>query len=459
MRNFKIFIVALGMAFVIPFAQGRAPSSSSSCVPLPPAMKVDDTWGGTRVGTASIETAEFIYISYYDKDRWLSVAQIDKCSGALRKVELPSQFKGWDSHNYITLALDSKGRLHVAGNMHVSPLIYARMEKPDDLDSLKKLRDQTGSNEARTTYPKFFKDATGNLIFTYRDGSSGNGQQIINRFDGDSWHRMLDKPLFAPDSASDHVNAYATDIDLRSDGFFHTAWLWRQTPNVETNFNVNYAKSRDLLHWEDAEGNALALPITPKNSPVVDKTGTSSGLFNNMRLSSDQQNDPIISYVKFDQVGRSQLYHARYKNNQWKIYQSSDWTYRWDPRGSGAIPAEISFEGVSSIDGRLTEKINHPTFKTKIATYDDKTMKIISLSQPVTQFGTAAVSTRQMARPRLSKNTVMNSQRVMTDKVRSENFSISWESMPADTRDRPRECRPQIASCDYKSELLLHSVR
>lgn len=53
-----------------------------------------------------------------------------------------------------------------------------------------------GANEDCCTYPRFLTDNNGDLIFHYRDGSSGNGSEIYNRWDRAArrWVRMLDRP-------------------------------------------------------------------------------------------------------------------------------------------------------------------------------------------------------------------------------------------------------------------------
>ena len=81
--------------------------------------------------------------------------------------------------------------------MHCVPLIYFRTQSPRDISTLKKFT-MTGQAEERVTYPKFLTDKEGELIFTYRDGGSGNGNQIYNRYDPDSgrWSRLLDRPLW-----------------------------------------------------------------------------------------------------------------------------------------------------------------------------------------------------------------------------------------------------------------------
>jgi hypothetical protein len=273
------------------------------CRPISSDTYVDQTWGGTRIKFSAIESPSAIYIGYYDAERWLAVSEIDKCTGKVNKVRLPSRFDGWDSHNYITLALDDRHRLHVAGNMHGSPLTYARMERSGDLGSMKTLRSMSGGDEQRTTYPNFFRFADGALGFSYRSGGSGDGKEILNRFDGHQWRRWLDSPLFDSLPGAPSISAYSTGYISGPDGYFHIAWVWRDTPAVETNFHVNYARSKDLRHWEDSNGKTIALPITLGNAEVVDPVGQMRGLYNNIKLGFDSERRPVISYIKFDQQG------------------------------------------------------------------------------------------------------------------------------------------------------------
>ncbi|MBC7405503.1 MAG: BNR-4 repeat-containing protein, partial [Cytophaga sp.] len=351
-----------------------AVNQPTGCLPLPSALKIDQSWGGTAVRFGAVESTSAIYIGYYDSYRWLAVSQIDKCTGQVKKIRLNSRFLGWDAHNYVTLALDKQGLVHLAGNMHVSPLVYARMAKPDDLESLTELGSTTGASQDRTTYPRFFRLPDDALGFSYRYGQSGNGVEIIERFDGAAWKRLLDHPLFAPVDGQMPVNAYPTDYVMGPDGYFHVAWVWR-VGLVETNFNVNYARSKDLQHWENSNGKALPLPITPNNAELVDPVPQGQGLFNNIQLGFDGDARPVISYLKFDDKGASQLFHARRESDGWKIHQSTRWTYRWDPRGGGTIPSEISFSGLVWRDGVLVERVTQPEAGSNVTlNYDPNTL-------------------------------------------------------------------------------------
>jgi hypothetical protein len=111
---------------------------------------------GFPVGFALLTTPRKQYAAYYDEERQMTVACRDMSSSKWTYHMLPSKI-GWDSHNYLTMALDDAGHLHVAGNMHVVPLIYFRTERPGDITSLVPAK-MIGDLEKRVTYPKFFHD-------------------------------------------------------------------------------------------------------------------------------------------------------------------------------------------------------------------------------------------------------------------------------------------------------------
>lgn len=48
------------------------------------------------------------------------------------------------------------------------------------------------------TYPQFFNTKPGDLLYSYRIDSSGDGKIFVKRFDPNtpSWERYLQEPLF-----------------------------------------------------------------------------------------------------------------------------------------------------------------------------------------------------------------------------------------------------------------------
>ena len=250
-------ITALGIvvAFVssVGLAQTTMPTVAES-------IDVAPVWSGHPVGFALLTHRDRQYIAYYDADRRMTVASRTLDSTVWNRQTLPETV-GWDSHNYVTMAVDAQGHLHVSGNMHNVPIVYFRTTTPGDVTTLARVTSLVGREEKRCTYPAFFTGPKGEFIFTYRDGGSGNGNQIYNRYDADTeqWSRLLDKPLL---DGEGERNAYVSRPTRGPDGFWHIVWVWRDTPDAATNHDVSYARSRDLVHWERSDGTPLSLPIT-----------------------------------------------------------------------------------------------------------------------------------------------------------------------------------------------------
>jgi len=151
---------------------------------------IDRAWGGTTVGFDFLTFKNVQLVLYYGQDRYARLAQRVRLSGgwsAWTITTLPTQLAGWDSHNYLTLTIDRNHHVHVAGNMHASPLVYFRGTgffggtAPLSYTKLS----MTGLNESATTYPTFLRGPTGELLFSYRSGSSGSGDTYLHRYDED----------------------------------------------------------------------------------------------------------------------------------------------------------------------------------------------------------------------------------------------------------------------------------
>lgn len=320
--------------------------------------EVSSVWSGHSVGFALLSEGDVQFAAFYDADRNMTIAKRRIGETEWRLKQLPSKI-GWDSHNYITMAIDEKKHLHLAGNMHCVPLIYFRSEKPLDIDSLVQVPEMTGENEKRCTYPHFMNGPNGELIFTYRDGSSGNGSQIWNEYDPETneWTRMLDRPLF---DGKGKMNAYFHGPIVGPDGYYHISWMWRDTPDCSTNHDFSYARSRDLRNWENSRGEKLELPITLENGEIIDSAGPGEGLLNpNQRIGFDTEGRIVLSYGKYDENGIYQLYNARLEDGEWKKYRTSSWTKPWIFSGNGTIISKVSFGGIEIENGKLVQSYRH----------------------------------------------------------------------------------------------------
>jgi hypothetical protein len=339
------------------------------------SLEIAEVPSGFPVGFCLLTAGETQYVAYYDKHRRMTIASRPLSSSRWKHQILPSKV-GWDSHNYITMTVDGDGHLHVSGTMHGDPLIYFRTEKSGDISTLKKLH-MTGKDETRCTYPKFMRGADNRLIFHYRDGGSGNGNEIYNVYDlkTKSWNRLLDRSLT---DGQGRMNAYMAGPTRGPDGWFHMHWVWRDTPDCATNHHLSYARSKDMLHWESVFGDKIELPISlDKKSLWVDPIPIRGGIINGgHRLFFDADNRPVVTYHKSDSKGKMQIYASRPEEGKWIQHVLTDWEkpVKFDGGGSqGFIGIRIS--GLSKVEeGILTMTYRHRDYGTGRLVIDEKTL-------------------------------------------------------------------------------------
>jgi len=274
------------------------------------------------------------------------------------------------------------------------------------------------------------------MIFTYRDGGSGNGDQIYNVYDHKTktWRRLLDTPLT---DGQGRMNAYLHGPVEGPDGRRHLCWVWRDTPDCSTNHDLSYASSRDLIHWRTAGGEPVKLPMTI-NTPglIVDAVPVKGGMINgNARIGFDSRGRVIISYHKFDAKGKTQLYNARLEGGRWKIYQASDWDYRWYFRGGGSIVFEIRVGRVRVISGgRLVQTYRHAKGGSGGWLLDEATLKPIGRA-PAGPGRPRKLNEIESSFPGMQVRWLGSSG---TGGEPGVQYTLRWETL-AHNRDRPRK--------------------
>ncbi|WP_214627195.1 BNR repeat-containing protein [Paenibacillus agaridevorans] len=308
---------------------------------------VDMTWAGHPVGYSLLTHGNDQYVAYYNADRQMVIAHRKLDEDVWVRQPLDT-FVGWDSHNYVTMALDRTGQLHVSGNMHNVPLIYFRTTTPGDVTTLTRILNMVNpAKEWQMTYPTFLSAADGSLIFRYRFGLSGNGVDLYNIYDEETqqWRGLLDQPLHDGEGLR---NAYVDSPRLGPDGYYHVVWVWRDNGNAATNQRLSYARSQDLVHWEKSDGTPLTLPITYSTGEAIDSIPMNGGIINGSNMVGfDAQGRVLVSYHKYDPFGNTQIYIARLTNTGWEINQISDWTGRWNIWGHGTLLLEVTLGRVS----------------------------------------------------------------------------------------------------------------
>ncbi len=354
--RFRYLVLIAALSMFLPsvvLAQNLTPSPGASpaiTADIVAADAIDRVWSGHSVRFALLLTKAQIVIGYYDANRQLTVAARPKAGGGWVYQKLDT-WNDWDSHNYIALAEDSAGRIHVAANMHASPLTAYQSDASGEVLTLKRVPFLVNAAVERSmTYPIYLHDQAGRLIFKYRDGRSGNGNEVYDVLDAgtNTWAPLLSVPLT---DGEGHRNAYFMGPVLGPDKWFHIAWVWRESPMAETNHDLSYAKSPDLVHWFRADGTPFSLPIRLNGAEIVDPVPVKGGMINNNTIVGfDDQGRAMITYHKYDAAGNTQIYVARFEGKSWRIAQVSQWSdYRWDFSGGGSLNSELFVSGVTPV--------------------------------------------------------------------------------------------------------------
>ncbi len=430
----------------VALAVGLACAAAAGAAESPDGLLVGEVWAGAPVSFALLTQAGKQLVAYYDAERRITVAARDLGSDAWTTVHpegvthpgrpRASNVTGWDSHNYLRLAVDRDGCVHLAGNMHVDPLVYYRTRRPLDLASLERIDRMTGERETRCTYPVFFTNAAGDLMFRYRDGSSGDGSDLYNIYDPATrtWRRVLDTPVL---DGEGRRNAYAIEPTLGPDGRFHLVWMWRDTPDCATNNNLSYARSRDFVHWENSRGEPLPLPITLGRGEIIDPAKPHEGMINmTFSLGFDAQQRPVVVWHRYDAQGRSQIYAGRPASNAaggWMTRQLSAWDFRWQFSGGGSIPAEVRL-GAPHVTPDGTLLLDYSTDKVGAGRWrlNGDTL------EPVAQLPAAPPALpAELLRPRRPGMEVQT----VVSRAGGRRYVLRWETLPRN-RDLPRAEAP-----------------
>lgn len=247
------------------------------------------------------------YAAYYDADGFMVIAK--RALDSSKWETQPTAHRGnvSDAHNSISLAVDGAGFLHVAWDHHVSPLHYARSIAPGSL-TLTAPTTMTGKREDQVTYPQFFPLPDGDLLFLYRDGGSGRGRLALNRYSvaAQQWSAVQPNLI---DGEGQRSPYWGLGVDAT--GTLHLAWIWRDSPDVSSNHDLAYARSRDGgVTWTKSDGTACPLPFTSGNCEYATRIPTAHNLMNSPAVVADEEGRPFITTYWSDTPEAAPQFHV-----------------------------------------------------------------------------------------------------------------------------------------------------
>jgi len=280
------------------------------------------------------------YLSYYDSTGTVMLAKRRLGTEQWTVQATPYHGEVTDAHRTISIMTDGTGILHVAWDHHNSPLRYCRTTGPDTL-ALTPPMAMVGYGEDEVTYPEFHHLSDGRLIFLYRDGSSGNGNLVINRYDplSGKWERLHEVLI----DGEGERNAYWQACS-DSQGRLHLSWVWRESWDVATNHDLCYAVSPDAGEsWFTSDGKPYSLPITARSAEYAARIAQRRELINQTSMAADNQGYPYIA-TYFTPTGSDvPQYHLIFRDAEgWKISQITQRTIPFTLSGGGTRKIPVS---------------------------------------------------------------------------------------------------------------------
>ncbi len=253
-----------------------------------------------------------------------------------------TQYKGnvRDAHNSISIIVDKEGFIHMSWDHHNSKLNYCKSLKPEIPIMGDKVA-MTGANESSVTYPEFYCLPSGDILFAYRDGGSGNGNLILNKYDHQEckWERIQSNLI----DGGGKRNAY-WQIAPDKKGNIHISWVWRETPDVKTNHDLCYAFSDDSgLTWKKSSGEKYELPISEGNAEIICHINQGSNLINQTSMVCDNECNPYIATYYKEDASECTRFHVIYKDHSsWKNVKTPERKTDFELGGFGSRSIPIS---------------------------------------------------------------------------------------------------------------------
>lgn len=307
---------------------------------------VSEGWAGNSVNAVVFRKNSLVthqkmqFIAFYDPAGRvvLGKRKLNSKKWELHTTQYTGNVK--DAHNSISIMVDGDGYLHVSWDHHGHQLNYAKSLMPNSLFLSPKMP-MTGSLETNVTYPEFYRMPDGNLIFMYRDGQSGRGNLVINRYDlkTKSWTQLHGNLIDGERRRNAYWQAYVDHL-----GVIHLSWVWRSSWDVATNHDMAYARSHDGgVSWQKTNGDAYTLPLNASNAEYAWRIPQNSELINQTSMAADEEGNPYIATYWRDQESNVPQFRViRYAAGQWESFNPGFRRIGFSLSGGGTKSIPIS---------------------------------------------------------------------------------------------------------------------
>lgn len=324
------------------------------------------------------------YTAFWNTNRHVVFARRALPSGEWKKFEFMDHTNtANDAHNTISLGICPKdGTIHLSFDHHGNDLHYRRSviglaNDPEkyswDAKSFGAVTSVLGNTKVTlVTYPRFITTPEGNMLFEYRYGTSGSGDQYLWEYSGTTqqW-TSIGKYL---DGISHSINAYAHGLSYGKDGKrLHMTWCWRETPDAATNHDLCYIYSDDNGRtWKNNAGNEVSRTgstFVTKNSFGIKvwNINQNRGLINQEHSTVDSMGrvHVLLSHMPDGEADDSNFTNSRNKSKYFHYWRDTDGTWSRNEMGYSVV---ANFRGKLAVSASNTVYAILPNLRIACAT-------------------------------------------------------------------------------------------
>jgi hypothetical protein len=319
--------------------------------PLPEGLiPAGPGWARNSVNTTPFRQNSIVthgdtqFIAYFDSD---GTAVIGKRTLDEKEFTLSDTgISGWptDAHNSISIMTDGDAYLHMVLGHHNSALAYYKSAAPLSTGFSPATMLQNAAYQNSVTYPEFYRLPSGDLLFVYRNGGSGDGYMVLNRYSTQTktWTRVHDRLVHGTGASGTQSPYWQMYLDAK--GTLHLSWVFRRTPDVRTNHDMYYAYSEDQGQtWKKkSNGAAYTMPITPDNAEKIWSIPEDSSLMNQTSMTADDAGNPYIATYWKEGGGRVQYRVIYHDGTAWNARQVSNRAGDFTLGGGGTLFVPIA---------------------------------------------------------------------------------------------------------------------
>lgn len=238
--------------------------------------------GRTHQQHAVVSHRGYQYAAYVDAKRRICLGRRKLASPHWSVIRFEDhRFDTNDSHNAAAIGICEKdGTIHFAFDHHATQLNYrvSKLGVANQPESYQwepnlfgPITRSLGSVQAheRVTYPRFFSSSDGNLMLYYRSVTSGNGDGMIEKYDGKAhdWVSGLGKFIARDVGVFKHNGKtsiyrcpYMNPLCFGGQRL-HASWVWRdrfESTHPSNQHDLCYAYSDDFgVTWHNSVGTVI----------------------------------------------------------------------------------------------------------------------------------------------------------------------------------------------------------